>query len=177
MRAVFTVFSNKTLQWRLNYVHYLSVFVRLWFQFNLDFIFFFVVLFSFCLPFVVVQNQGKFVFDLLGLLWSYDESCLGFLVWKMLTVFERSLIVRREIRFRSCESVLLKYIKCCLNASCMACLNLHGVVFFFHNGNIKSSKACNLVLEVAWGVVDSHGNSIWGWMYLFKVCSLLTKCE
>lgn len=34
----------------------------------------------------------------------------------------------------------------------MACLNLHGVVFFFHNGNIKSSKACNLVLEVAWGV-------------------------
>lgn len=140
VRAVFTVFSNKTLQWRLNYVHYLSVFVRLWFQFNLDFIFFFVVLFSFCLPFVVVQNQGKFVFDLLGLLWSYDESCLGFLVWKMIS-FERSLIVRREIRFRrSCESVLLKYIKCCLNASCMACLNLHGVVFSFTMGILSLRK-------------------------------------
>lgn len=90
----------------------------------------------------------------------------------MLTVFERSLIVRREIRFRSCESVLLKYIKCCLNASCMACLNLHGVVFSFTMGILSLRKLV-----------------IWFWKLLgesrqfnlrvdvFKVCSLLTKCE
>lgn len=52
------------------------------FEFSLILVlyFSFIVLFSFCLPFdVVVQNQGKFMFILLGLLWNYDKSRLDFL--------------------------------------------------------------------------------------------------